>query len=270
MNHDPENGAASGLSLRVSVATYNRVVFPHPQDGNLMLALERKATVLKDGSVNVQAQPFGGGVHILSPTSLQNIVGDIHFDSERSKHEHDFRIMIPSSKWESVKQYCLHQLENPNDTEIESSPDREQAEEINETLQISLEPNQYTVQPAGFVIEDIPTPTNNADVRGQSTVRLYRIFEIKILDAALCKAMLDVSQQYSDKDIGMLAMKDFQNGGRGWANSILTLPLGMIVDSYLTMHPKTRYRNILVDDHNIDASVLAILGNVDIPQYQRS
>ncbi len=46
--------------LRVRVATYNQVVFPHPENGVTMLALERKATVLKDGSVSVRAQPLGG------------------------------------------------------------------------------------------------------------------------------------------------------------------------------------------------------------------
>ena len=29
--------------LRASVATYNQVIFPHPEDGVMMLALERKA-----------------------------------------------------------------------------------------------------------------------------------------------------------------------------------------------------------------------------------
>jgi len=46
--------------LRVSVATYDQVIFPHPENEVTMLALEHKATVLKDGSVNVRAQPFGG------------------------------------------------------------------------------------------------------------------------------------------------------------------------------------------------------------------
>src|SRR5512138_46707 len=54
--------------LRVSVATYNRVLFQHPDDDTQMLALERQATVLEEGKVNVRAQPFGGGIHILNPT----------------------------------------------------------------------------------------------------------------------------------------------------------------------------------------------------------
>jgi len=54
------------------------------------------------------------GGRILDPTSLQEIIGDIQFDSERSKQDQDFRILIPPSKWESVKQYCLRHLENPD------------------------------------------------------------------------------------------------------------------------------------------------------------
>src|SRR5512133_1742970 len=65
--------------LRASVVTYNRVVFQHPDDGTRMLALERKATVMKDGSISVQAQPYGGGVHILNPTPLKKINGEIHY-----------------------------------------------------------------------------------------------------------------------------------------------------------------------------------------------
>src|SRR5512133_1977266 len=132
--------------LRVSVATLNRVVFPHPQDGKLILALERIATVLGGKSVGVRAQPFGGAIRILNPTPLKEIIGEIQFDSERSKYEQDFRILIPSSKWEHVKQYCLRHLEDQDDPELESLPHRELMEEFIETMHMSLNRDQYTVQ----------------------------------------------------------------------------------------------------------------------------
>jgi len=47
LKHDPVIGATDELNLRVSVATYIQVVFPDPQNGKTMLALERKAMVLK-------------------------------------------------------------------------------------------------------------------------------------------------------------------------------------------------------------------------------
>jgi hypothetical protein len=49
-NHDEIGvGATQDLSLRVSAATLVRVLFENPGDGNLMLALERKATILSNG-----------------------------------------------------------------------------------------------------------------------------------------------------------------------------------------------------------------------------
>src|ERR1043165_9932818 len=59
--------------LRVSVATFNRVVFRHPQNDTLMLALERQATVMEDGALSVQAQPFGGGIHILNRSEERRV-----------------------------------------------------------------------------------------------------------------------------------------------------------------------------------------------------
>ena len=86
-------GAAAEQNLRVSVATLNRVVFLHPENESLMLALQRRATVSHDGSVRVRAQPYGGGVRILDQAPLQIIIGQIQFDGERSEREADFRIL---------------------------------------------------------------------------------------------------------------------------------------------------------------------------------
>jgi len=263
--------AANELSLRVSVAILNRIVFPHPRNETLMLALERKATVVRDGQNNIRmcAQPFGGGVRILNPFPMQEIVGEIQFDSEASKHEQDFRILIPPSRWEVVKQYCLRHLENPDDTELESAPHRELVEEFEETLNVNLKPHQYTYQPSGFVIENDPVSTDNIYVQGQLTVRLYRIFEVHIRDDVLCKTMLSVSQRYSNLDLRGFALEDFQNGGNGRANSIVTFPLSLVVESYLALPPDERYKKIVVEDHELDESVMAILKDVPVPQYQR-
>ena len=155
--------------LRVSVATYNQVIFPHPEDGVMMLALERKATVLKDGSVSIRSQPFGGGIRILNPTPLQAIIGKIQFDSERSKQEQDFRILIPLSKWELIKDYCLHHLEfeEEEDIELEFEPDRELTEEFMEAINVKLNPGQYTVQPLGFVVDNSPVRSKKDYALGQ-------------------------------------------------------------------------------------------------------
>jgi hypothetical protein len=264
-------GITKDLRLRVSVATLNQVVFPHPRNETLMLALERKATVLRDeeNNIHVCAQPFGGVVNILNPFPLQEIVGEIQFDSKESKQEQDFRILIPTSRWEEVKKYCLHHLENPDDAELESTPHRELVEEFEETLKVNLKPEQYIYQPFGFVIENDPVSTDNVYVQGQLTVRLYRIFEVHILDNALCKTMLSVSQRHSNQELSRLALKDFQNGGNGRANSILTLPLSLIVESCLAIPSDERYQKIVVENHELDESVMAILKDVSVPQYQR-
>jgi hypothetical protein len=255
--------------LRVSVATYNRVIFQHPDDGTLMLALERQATVVSDGSVNVRAQPFGGGIHILNPTPLQKIIGKLQFDSEQSKHEQDFRILIPPSKWELIKEYCLRHMKDEEDIELETEPDRELTEEFFDTIKVKLSPGQYTVRPQGFVIENNPVRSENVHARGQLTVHLYRIYEIQVVDAMLCRIMLTISQLYSDQELGALALQDFENYGKGRFNTILALPLDKVMDSYLALASELRYKETTVDQHVLDESVLAILHGVDIPEYER-
>ena len=255
--------------LRVSVATFNRVVFQHPQNETMMLALERQATVMEGGIVRVQAQPFGGGVHILNPRTLQKIIGTIQYDSERSRHEQDFRILIPPSKWELIKEYCLRHLADEEDVELETVPHRELMEEFAETFNVYLNPHQYSAQPLGFVIENNPVRSDNAYARGQLTVHLYRVFEVRIVDAMLGRVMLTVSQLYSDQALGERALRGFEHGGEGHANSILTVPLNAVTEAYLALPPEMRYGRIVVEDHELDESVLAVLGDIEVPQYQR-
>jgi hypothetical protein len=255
--------------LRASVATYNRVLFQHPDTGAQMLALERQGTMLDDDRINVRGQPFGGGIHILNPTPLQRIIGKIQYDSERSKNEQDFRILIPPSKWELIKEYCLHHLKDEEDIDLETEPDRELMEEFFETIKAKINPGQYTVQPQGFVIENNPVRSENANARGQLTVHLYRIYEVEIVDPTLCRIMLTISQMYSDQEVGALARQDHANYGKGRFNTVLTLPLESVMDSYLALAPETRYREVTVDQHLLDESVLAILPDVDVPEYQR-
>ncbi len=253
------------------MATLDRVIFTNPQNGTLMLAMERKATVVgaERNKVHLRAQLFGGGVHILDLNSLQAIIGPVQFDSDRSRMEQDFRILIRPSDWESVKRFCFEHLDNPNDTHLESVPHRELFEEFGDALNIHLQPDQYTVQPTGFVVENDPTPTDNPYARGQPTVRLYRIFDVCIIDDTLCTGMLAASQHDSDRAVELRALEDFQSGGKGRANSILALPLQLVTQSYLAIPPELRYRAIRIQNHVLDESVLAVLEGIEVPQYQR-
>ncbi|MFN2122886.1 MAG: hypothetical protein ACK2UP_05235 [Candidatus Promineifilaceae bacterium] len=252
-------------ALRVSVATYNQVVFPHPENGATMLALERKAAVLENGRVSVLAQPFGGGVKLLAPKTLQKIVGEIRFDSERSEQEQDFRILIEPSQWEAVRQYCLLHLQDPNDPELESAPERELVEEFAETLGVDLKPSQYTVAPMGFVLEDHPVRTDNWYARGVATVRVYRIYRVAIVDGNLCQNLVATSQQDSDEMLGRRALEN----GTGRANSVLALPLDRVRKTFLALPPAKRFHPIEVDQHKLAASVLAVLEDIEVPQYLR-
>jgi hypothetical protein len=58
--------------------------------------LERKAT-LREDKVEVKSQPFGGAIRILDLDTIHDMIGDFHFDSERSRTEQDFRLFIRPS-----------------------------------------------------------------------------------------------------------------------------------------------------------------------------
>lgn len=176
--------------------------------------------------------------------------------------------MIPPSKWELIKQYCLHHLKD-DDIQLEAEPDRELTEEFLETIKVKLNPDQYTVQPLGFVIENNPVRTTNEYARGLLTVHLYRIFRAQIIDPLLCNIMWSISQLYVDQDLATLALKDFEDGGPGRANTILALGLNAVKESYLALPPDQRYQRIVVENHELEESVLAILEDIDVPQYER-
>jgi hypothetical protein len=251
--------------LRVSVATYNKVLFPNPENGMAMLALERKATALKDGSVNVRAQPFGGGVKILNPKSLKEVIGEIQFDSDRSKQEQDFRILIQPSQWDAVKQYCLKHLEDPTGLELESAPDRELAEEFEEGMGVILKSSQYTVQATGIVIENIPVWTENWYAGGFPTVRVYRTYKVEIVDGILCQNLVDTSWQVSDEMLGKHALEN----GMGRANSVLALPLHRVREAFLALPLEKRFTKIDTDHHKLEKSVLVVLEDIEVSQYLR-
>ncbi|MEA4907771.1 MAG: hypothetical protein GYA17_21450 [Chloroflexi bacterium] len=262
-------GRGDELPLRVSVATLDRVIFPHPQDGAPQLALERKASLEKDGRTRVWAQPFGGGVRILDARPLQALTGPLRFDSPRSQAEQDLRILIAPPDWEAVKRFCIRCLQDPENAVLEASPQRELHEEFAETLGLRLRPGQYTYRPAGFVVEDGPVPTDNVYARGLLTARLYHIFEVRLLDRELGAALLAAGQGTTDPALARLAREDARRGGRGRANAVLTLSLSRVRQAYAALPPAGRYRGITLAGHALDQSVLAILDGVDAPQYRR-
>jgi hypothetical protein len=256
-------------TIRLSVASLDRVLFPHPNDGTLMLALERKASIQQGAPATVKAQPFGGGVHLLDPRPLEEILGKIEFDSQHSRAEADFRLLIPSSEWEAVKDFCLVHLSNLEDPFLESTPHRELAEEFAEALHLHLRPDQYVFRRAGFTLETHLKPTQNVYAAGLPTVRIYLIFEVRLVDDSLIRRIQEANRSQSDPDLMALALEDYRNGGMGRINSVLTLPLNLVTQAYLDLPPENRFRLLNLENHWLDVSTLAILPGVEVEQYQR-
>ena len=274
MTPDPQEvgiGATAELSLRVSVATLTRVLFKNSDDDELMLALERKATVQRraDGeTVRVKSQPFGGGIRILDLSSVQDLVSDFHFDSERSRAEEDFRIFIRPSAWPSLRQFCLQHIVLDGDHILETSPSRELVEEFAETLGIDLRPEQYLCRPVATMVEDKAILTENIYASRTPTVRVYRIFEADITDVVLARLMLKNSDDLSHQRLSQQAMADAQNGGRGRANDVLSLPWERLQSVYRAMSPATRNAPILFAENRLDSTVAAIVEGLAVPRYR--
>jgi hypothetical protein len=278
MNHkqtekfSPGIGATKDLSLRVSVAALVRVLFEHPGESGLMLALERKATLHQTGSgrvIKVKSQPFGGAIRILDLRRLRDLTGDFHFDSERSHAEQDFRIFIRPGDWSIVREVCIRHFNQAVDPMLETDPGRELAEEFAEALKVDLKPHQYIHKPVATVVEDDPSPAENTRASVIPTVRVYRIFEASITDSSLAQAMIKNSESLSDHDLSKIAWEDAQNGGDGGSNAVLALPLKLISDVYSAMSPKRRNTPVLFGRHWLDETVTTILDGLIAPKYQR-
>ncbi len=271
-HHDIGVGATEELSLRVSVAALVRLLFDSPEDGRAMLALERTATLreIEGGpEVTVRAKPFGGGVRLSNPPALQELIGHFHYDSERSRRERDFRLQIQPASWEKVKKICLEHVQEPGQGILDPSPERELAEEFEDTLQVRLTPDQYHLKPRGMIVEELPGATDNVRATGRPTVRIYYLFEALIKAPEFITMMLANSRRYSDRDLQNLAWQDARQGGKGRANAILALGLAELKEIYRSTPMDRRGGPIRVGSYQLDGNVLAILEEVDNPKYQR-
>jgi hypothetical protein len=274
MTPDPQEveiGATAELSLRVSVATLTRVLLKNPDDDALMLALERKATLhrtMDDEAVRVKSRPFGGAIRILDIRPVHDLVGDFHFDSERSKAEQDFRIFIRPSAWPSLREFCLQHIVLDGDLILETSPSRELVEEFAETLRVDLRPEQYLCRPVATMVENRAILTENIYATRTPTVRVYRIFEADITDVVLARLMLKNGDDLSHQRLSQLAIADAQSGGRGRANDVLTLPWERLQDVYRAMPQVVRNVPVIFDENRLDSTVAAILDDIAVPRYQ--
>ena len=263
-------GATQELSLRVSVAGLVRVLIKNPEDGALMLALERKANIYKvgEGSIaEVKVQPFGGAVRIIDLDKIRELIGDFNFDSERSRSEQDFRLFIKPSTWMGLREFCIETLNQPWNPFLESDPGRELAEEFYDALNVKLNQDQYLNKAVGTLIEDNPSSTDNAHSKGSPTVRVYRIFEATITDPILTNRILINSKSISKKDLYELALIDGQNGGKGRGNAVLVMPIREIIYYYQSLLPLDRNDPRQFKEYYFESTVPMILEGLTVPKY---
>jgi hypothetical protein len=271
-HHEIEVGATEELSLRVSVGVLVSVFFHNPEDGRTMLALERTATlgqIEEQSKVIVKAKPFGGAVRLTHPQALKELIGNFHYDSERSREEGDFRIHIRPASWKAIKEICRQHFDGTKQGILDSSPQRELAEEFEDTLHMEITPNKYQLRPRGIIIENIPTETDNVRAEKITTVRVYFMFEAWIWDPEIISMMLVNNSRYSDNDLEKMAWKDAQQGGRGRANAMLALGFHDLKGVYRSTTVDRRGGQIRVDGHQLNGNVLALLEDIDHPKYQR-
>ena len=256
-------GASADTSLRVSVATLVRLLFEHPEEGKTILALERTASLRSiEGrpEVIVSAKPFGGGVRLTNPALLKSLIGPFRYDSERSRQDQDFRILIHPSSWSTLESICREHWGDPVAGILDPSAERELVEEFEDSLQRNLAPDQYRLRPWEIYVEDHPVETDSVRAAGMATVRVYYIYEARMQAPELVSLMLDNASRYTDKDLQELASEDARRGGKGRANAILTLALDELMDHYLTIPKDGRGAPTSLRGHRLNGNVRVILG----------
>ena len=261
-------GASGELSLRVSVATLVRVVF-RSEEGDQVLILERKATYHEaDGRVTLKAQPFGGAARINNLTHIEEVTGGFQFDSDRSRREQDFRILVRPSAWEAVKAFCLDQFQASGEAAFETSPVRELTEELHDSLGLQIHPDQYRYHPLWTVLENKPASTDNIHAKGQPTVRIYRVFEAQILDSNLAHQMRLNSERISDAALRRRALEDRHRGRKGRANACMVLPIENLRQYYGSLSVPERNATVLYAGITLEDNVFALLNSTLDSKYQ--
>ena len=263
-------GPTTELTLRVSVATLSRVVFTHPEDNVLMLALEHKGTLLPRDSgpqVLTKAQPFGGAVRILDLKSLRKIAGTFNFDSEKSREEGDFRIYIRPSSWEALRDFCIQQMRAGAGSVLEYDPARELAEEFEDALGIQLNPYQYSLNPIGITLENEPAPSANPRAAGYPTARIYQVDEVRIQDPDLCRLIVENSRKHSSRVLSDLALGHARAGGRGRANAMLAASLEQVREAILATSPDQRGEPLEFMGTLLEGNVGALFNDIALPRY---
>lgn len=265
-------GITDELSLRVSVGSLVSVLFDNPKDGRSMIALERIATLKtidEHATIEVKAKPFGGGDQITDPQALKALIGNFHYDSERSLSEQDFRILIRPASWDLVKKICRDHWTGTGNKLLETGPERELTEEFGDSLHIRITPDMYSLKPRWMIIEDLPGKTDNVNAQGLPTVRVYYVYEASINDPRIINMMLDNSARFSNKDLHKIALEDARQGGKGRANALLVTGLHELTEIYSSISINRHSGPVHFGEHLLDGNVPAVLEEIRHPKYHK-
>jgi hypothetical protein len=264
-------GATSTLNLRVSVATLARVLFDHPEEQRTMIALERTATFREiegRAKVLVKVKPFGGGVRLTHPAALKQQIGDFNYDSEKSCQEKDFRLQIHPKSWPKIKKICRMHLINYDCEYFDSSPHRELAEELEDSLKTKIDVTRYKAEPEGMIVENTPVRTDSERARGQPTVRIYFLYEIRLKDFRIINLMLN-NNRYSYCDLQNMAGVDFRKSGRGRANAVLLAGLEDLKNLYGSIPKSRRGDPTPFGNYQLEGSVVNLLEGIGSTKFKR-
>jgi hypothetical protein len=265
---NPGIGPTEELSMRVSVAVLIRVLFKNPVDGQMMIALERTATLMNDEGrfeAVVRVKPFGGGVRLVQTQKFKQLIGDYHYDSERSSEEGDLRILINPVQWDKVKAICQEHQNNRADGIINSSPVRELTEEFEDSLGMRITSEDFDLTPREMIVEEKLTATENVNAPGIPTRRIYYPFDAVLKDLGIIKMMIDNDRQCSDLDLQIMAKEDAKRGGKGRANAVLTVSHDKLVEFYLSSSKGPDQSPKSFEGHQLEGNIPVIL---DLPLIQ--
>ena len=255
-----------GPNLRVSVAVLVSVLFKNPANGKVMLALERTATLRQDKGkavIEVRAKPFGGGVRIIKPGMLKEIIGEFQYDSERSLEQQDFRIQINPGQWKKVEEICEEHQRDHERGIFDISPERELTEEFEDSLHIKVTPDEYHLRQKGMLTEETVSYTDNINAHGLPTVRIYYLFDAVVTDPEIIRMILDNSERYSDADLHALAAEDAGRGGKGRAKAMLAVVLDELREFYRSAPGRGRKGSEKYMGYRMNGNVPAVLDDIE-------
>ncbi len=210
--------------VRVSVGSLTLLTISDPLDQKEYFAFERRATGSSERgrkTWSTKSVPFGGAIKIKDKSALVDLIGDFDFDSDESRENNDFRIIVDRRKWKKIKIFCERSISQNNKRVIDFDPFDEIKEEIWKPTKIEVTRKKLSTKRIGTFANDFPVPTENINTPGKQTYRFYCLYNTRVVDQQLAKKLLKHADLRMDKECGFTAIKSRRTKGDGRYNSIL-------------------------------------------------